>query len=70
MMKSQFIYKGVEYEIAPIEPGLWKWQFRIGGRIKTGKTKANLELLASRRVQLVINQELRGSSPDLQRAAE
>ena len=35
-------HKGIEYEIAMIEPGLWKWQFRIGAVIKSGQTKASL----------------------------
>jgi len=44
-MKRRMVHKGVEYEIGPIEPDLWTWQFWIGGRIKTGKTKTRLELL-------------------------
>ena len=34
MMKSGLVYKGVEYEIAPIEPGLWKWQFRMSNGVQ------------------------------------
>jgi hypothetical protein len=52
-------HKGIEYEIAMIEPGVWKWQFRIGAMIKSGKTKASLELLADQRVRITINRELR-----------
>jgi hypothetical protein len=33
-------HKGVEYVLAPTAiPGIWKWQFRIGDQIKTGKTE-------------------------------
>ena len=64
------VYRGVEYEISPIMPGVWKWQFQIGDRIKAGRTKSNLELLANRRVQLVIDRELRASGAKVQRAAE
>jgi hypothetical protein len=39
------LYRGVEYEIEPIEPGVWKWQCRIGDRINTGKIKCKLALL-------------------------
>jgi hypothetical protein len=53
------IYKGVEYELELIEPGLWKWQCRIGEKTKTGKTKCSLELLANRRVQVTIDRLLR-----------
>lgn len=66
------VHKGIEYEIAMIEPGLWKYQFRIGAVIRTGKTKCSLELLADRRVRMTIDRLLRpprpvrtrGSSPD------
>jgi hypothetical protein len=64
------IYRGVEYEITLIKPGLWKWQFRIGNAMMTGSTKANLGLLAERRVQMVINRELRSNSARIQHAAE
>jgi hypothetical protein len=57
------VHKGIEYEIAMVEPGLWKWQCRIGDQIKTGKTKCSLELLADRRVRLAINRLLRPPRP-------
>jgi hypothetical protein len=40
-------------------PGIWKWQFRIGDRVKTGKTETRINLLAMRRVQLHIDRELK-----------
>jgi hypothetical protein len=40
-------------------PGVWKWQFRIGDEVKTGKTETRIEMLAIRRVQLRIDRELR-----------
>jgi hypothetical protein len=55
-------YKGVDYTVAPTAaPGIWKWQFRIGNEVKTGKTETKLELLAMRRAELRINRELRKS---------
>lgn len=51
------IYKGVEYTVTAVAPGIWKWQFRIDDRVITGKTEAKLYLLAVRRVQLRINRE-------------
>ena len=60
-------HNGIEYEIAMIEPGLWKWQFRIGAMIKSGKTKASLELLADRRVRITIDRELRVANRSVQR---
>ena len=54
------VHKGVEYTITQTDlPGVWKWQFRIGDLIKSGKTEARLSLLAMRRVQLRIDRELK-----------
>jgi hypothetical protein len=44
------IYKGVDYTVAPTAtPWVWKWQFRIGDEVKTGKTQTKIECLAMRR---------------------
>ncbi|MEO8317008.1 MAG: hypothetical protein ABJA75_13300 [Bradyrhizobium sp.] len=53
------IHRGVEYTVTAVTPGIWKWQFRIGDRVVTGKTEAKLQLLAARRVQLRIDRELK-----------
>lgn len=53
------IHKGVEYTVTAGPPGTWKWEFRIGDRVVTGKTEAKLQLLAIRRVQLRIDRELK-----------
>jgi hypothetical protein len=53
------IYKGVEFTVTAVAPGIWKWQFRIGDRDIAGKTEAKLNLLAIRRVQLRIDRELK-----------
>jgi hypothetical protein len=53
-------HRGVEYSVtATSVPGVWKWQFRIGDEIKTGKTETKINLLAIRRVQLRIDRELK-----------
>ena len=53
-------YKGIDYTIAPTaEPRVWKWQFRVGDTVKTGKTETNINLLAIRRVELLIDRELK-----------
>jgi hypothetical protein len=52
-------HKGIDYLLQTTEtPGLWKWQFQIGDTVKTGRTEAKLDLLAIRRVQLLIDREL------------
>ena len=53
------IYKGVEFSVTAVAPGIWNWQFRIGDRVIAGKTEAKLNLLAIRRVQLRIDRELK-----------
>jgi hypothetical protein len=52
-------HRGVEYSVTAGPPGTWKWQFRIGDRVVTGRTEANLQLLAIRRVQSRIDLELK-----------
>jgi hypothetical protein len=59
-MNHKGVEKGVEYVLAPTAiPGIWKWQFRIGDQIKTGKTETRINVLAVRRVQLRIDRELK-----------
>ena len=54
------MHKGVQYTVAVTAvPSIWKWQFRIGDTVKTGKTETRIDLLAIRRVQLRIDRELR-----------
>ena len=54
------LHKGVEYTVATTAtPGVWKWQFRIDGQVKSGRTETRLNLLAIRRVQLRIDRELK-----------
>ena len=58
------VHKGVEYMIAPTTtPGIWKWQFRIGELVKTGRTETRISHLAVRRVQLRIDRELKKAAP-------
>ena len=54
------MHKGVQYTVAVTAvPSIWKWQFRIGDTVKTGKTETRINLLAIRRVQLRIDRELK-----------
>ena len=53
-------HRGIEYTVTMTTvPGVWKWQFRIGDQVKTGKTETRIGLLAIRRVQLRIDRELK-----------
>jgi hypothetical protein len=59
-------HKGVEYTLIRSEtPGVWKWEFRIGDLVRSGRTEARLLLLAMRRVQLKIDRELKQSGQQL-----
>jgi len=59
-------HKGVEYTLTRSEtPGVWKWEFRIGDLVRSGRTEARLLLLAMRRVQLKIDHELKQSGRQL-----
>ena len=59
-------HKGVDYSLALTEtPGIWKWQFRIDGEVKTGRTETRINLLAIRRVQLQIDRALKKSEREL-----
>ena len=57
------IHKGVEFTVTQAAPGVWRWQFRIGDKVKSGKTEAKLHLLAIRRVQLRIDRETYSFGP-------
>lgn len=58
------IHKGVEYSVLPgTNPAIWHWRFRIGDAVKSGKTETRLDLMAMRRVQLRIDQELKKTDP-------
>ena len=60
MREISMNHKGSEYTLIRSEtPGFWKWQFRIGDLVRSGKTEASLALLAMRRVELRIDHELK-----------
>lgn len=52
-------YKGIEFSLKMIEPGIWKYRFQIGRAVKTGRTKTTLEHLAIRSVHTRIDRELK-----------
>jgi len=55
-------YKAIEYSLKSVEPGIWKYKFRIGRGIKTGTTKTKLDLVAIHRVQSELTASLK--TPD------
>lgn len=53
-------HRGIEFNVAKTAiPGVWQWQFRIGDKVKSGRTETKIDLLAVRRVQLRIDRELK-----------
>jgi hypothetical protein len=56
-------HKGVDYTVmTTATPDIWRWQFRIGDQVKTGRTETRINLLAIRRVQLRIDRELKNAA--------
>jgi hypothetical protein len=56
------IYKGIEYTVsATAEPDVWRWSFKIGDKVMTGKTETRLAALAARRVRSKIDAALKSS---------
>ncbi len=63
-------HKGIEYTLSMTEtPGVWKWQFRIGDQVKTGKTETRLYQLAIRRVLQRIDRELKNTPANFLRSS-
>jgi hypothetical protein len=54
-------HREIEFSVehASKRDDVWVWRFSIGGEVRTGKTVAKLKLLAIRRVQFIIDRELR-----------
>jgi hypothetical protein len=53
-------HRGVDFTVAPDpRPDVWRWRFRIGDKVTTGKTETALRGIAARRAQLKIDEELR-----------
>jgi hypothetical protein len=54
-------HKEIEFTVDPAaeRDDVWVWRFTIGGEVRAGKTVAKLKLLAIRRVQSIIDRELR-----------
>jgi DNA-binding response OmpR family regulator len=58
---SPMSYRGIEYSLKLVEPGIWEYRFHIGRAIKAGTTKVTYEHLAIRRVEERIDRELLNS---------
>jgi DNA-binding response OmpR family regulator len=58
---SPMSYRGVEYSLKLVEPGIWEYRFHIGRAIKNGTTKVAHQHLAIRRVEERIGRELLNS---------
>ena len=54
-------HREIEFSVEPASgrDDVWVWRFSIGGEVRTGKTVTKLKLLAIRRVQFIIDRELR-----------
>jgi hypothetical protein len=54
-------HREIEFSVEPASErdDVWVWRFTIGSEVRNGKTVAKLKLLAIRRVQLIIDRELK-----------
>ena len=54
-------HREIDFSVEPASgrDDVWVWRFSIGDEVRTGKTVTKLELLAIRRVQFIIDRELR-----------
>ncbi|KWV52220.1 hypothetical protein AS156_10840 [Bradyrhizobium macuxiense] len=59
MKKLIYRHRDIEYTLRNIEPDLWAWSFEINGQLRHGTTRARLDLLAQRRVCMLIDRELK-----------
>lgn len=58
--KHSQIYRGISYSMRQSsESDGWTWEFRIGERLKRGRTSTKLHSLAERRVKMLIDRELK-----------
>jgi hypothetical protein len=55
-------HRGVDFTVAQ-DPrsNVLRWQFRVDGKVTTGKTETALRGVAARRAQIKIDEELRNS---------
>ena len=61
MKKLTYRHRDIEYTLTNIEPDIWSWSFDINGQIRSGVTRARLDLLAQRRVCTIIDRELKSA---------
>jgi hypothetical protein len=60
--KHSKLYRGISCSMQSCEPDGWIWEFRLGERLKRGRTRTKLQSLAERRVKMLIDRELRMAS--------
>jgi hypothetical protein len=59
MGSGRMTYKGIDYTLKMVAPGIWKYRFFIGRGIKIGTTKTGQESVAIQRTQKRIDRELK-----------
>ena len=62
-------HRGITFSVTPTsETGVWRWEFRIGDVIRTGRTEARLNMLAGDPVAGEVTRQAIGGFIDLFRA--
>jgi hypothetical protein len=58
--RRENVHRGIEFTVTRTKTtDVWRWHFWIAEETKSGRTRAKLRLLAIRRVEIIINRELR-----------
>jgi hypothetical protein len=53
-------HRGIEYTVTQTKRrDIWRWHLWINDRVRSGQVRTTLEVLANRRVQLLIDRELK-----------
>ena len=61
--KHSRVYRGISYSLQQAsEPDGWVWEFKIGERLRRGRTRTRLHSLAERRVKMLIDREFKMAS--------
>ena len=53
------IHKGIQFSLDEIEPGVWRWEYELGGQAKSGRFQVSSRAGARRRAILKIDFDLR-----------
>ncbi|RXH03887.1 hypothetical protein EAV90_12015 [Bradyrhizobium vignae] len=55
-------HRGIRYSLRPnAAPGFWRYTYAIRDKVRSGRVQGRLSLLAIRRVQMLIDRDIRSA---------